>query len=70
MVFRLALRPRDVLVLLSDGARGPLGSAAIEKAVRSATLKHFSEMPQAILDAASKRGRGDDMTAVVVRLRP
>jgi hypothetical protein len=40
----------------------------IEKAVRSAVLKPFSDVPAAVLDAASKRGRGDDMTAVALRL--
>lgn len=66
--FRVHLQPRDVLVLLSDGAWGPLGSAGIDRAVRSAFSKHFSETPAALLDAASPRGRGDDMTAVALRL--
>jgi serine/threonine protein phosphatase PrpC len=62
------LRPRDVVVLLSDGAWGPLGTGGVEKAVRSAVLKHFSEVPQTLLDSAAKRGRADDMTAVALRL--
>lgn len=65
---RTILRPRDVLVLLSDGAWGPLGTQGVEKAVRSAVLRHFSEVPQAILDSAARHGRADDMTAVAVRL--
>ena len=65
---RALLSPRDVLVLLTDGAWGPLGTHGVEKAVRSAVLKHFSEVPQAILDSAAKHGRADDMTAVVLRL--
>ena len=66
-VFRARLRPRDVLVLLSDGAWGPLGSPGIERAVRTALAKHFSETPGAILDAASRHGYGDDMTVVALR---
>jgi serine/threonine protein phosphatase PrpC len=67
-VFREHLRPRDVLVLLSDGAWGPLGSSGIDRTVRSAFARHFSETPVAILDAASRHGRGDDMTAVALRV--
>lgn len=67
-VFRARLHPRDVVVLLSDGAWSPLGSAGVERAIRSALAKHFAELPQAILDAASRTGRGDDMTAVALRL--
>jgi serine/threonine protein phosphatase PrpC len=67
-VFRESLRPRDVMVLLSDGAWGPLGSGAIDRAVRSAFSRHFSETPAALLDAASRRGRADDMTAVALRI--
>jgi serine/threonine protein phosphatase PrpC len=66
--WRVILRPRDVVVLLSDGAWGPLGTGGVEKAVRSAVLKHFSEVPQTLLDSAAKRGRADDMTAVALRL--
>jgi serine/threonine protein phosphatase PrpC len=67
-MFRTRLQPRDVLALLSDGAWGPLGLQGLESAVRSAATKHFSDVPQALLDAASKRGRADDMTAVVIRV--
>lgn len=56
------------MVLLTDGVWGPLGPAGIDRAARSAFSKHFSETPSAILDAASRRGRGDDMTAVALRL--
>jgi hypothetical protein len=34
-----------------------------------AALRHLSEVPPAILEAASRAGRADDMTAVVVRGR-
>jgi serine/threonine protein phosphatase PrpC len=67
LVFRETLRPRDVLLLLSDGAWGPLGLGGVDRAVRSALCRHFSETPDALLDAASRRGRGDDMTAVALR---
>ncbi len=65
--FRELLGPRDVLALLSDGAWGPLGLPGVDRAVRSSLSRHFSETPGALLDAASRRGRGDDMTAVALR---
>jgi serine/threonine protein phosphatase PrpC len=68
VVDRLPLQRRDVVVLLSDGAWGPLGLAGIERAVRAAATRHFSEVPGLILDTASQRGRGDDMTAVALRV--
>jgi serine/threonine protein phosphatase PrpC len=67
-VFRATLGVRDVLLLVSDGAWTPLGSAGIERAVRSALMKPFADLPSAVLDAASRRGRADDMTAVALRL--
>jgi len=36
--------------------------------VVGAALEHFSEVPDAVLDAASRTGRADDMTAVALRL--
>ena len=66
--FRLHLEPRDVVVLLSDGAWGPLGLNGVDRAVRAAFAKHFSETSSTLLEAASRRGCGDDMTAVTVRL--
>jgi serine/threonine protein phosphatase PrpC len=68
-VLRHRLAPRDVLLLLTDGAWTPLDSFRLERAVRSASLQHFSEVPSAILQLAGGRGRADDMTAVAVRLR-
>jgi len=67
-VFRETLAPRDVLLLLSDGAWTPLASAGIERAVRSTLMRPFADLPSAVLDAASQRGRADDMTAVALRL--
>jgi len=63
------LQPRDVVLLLSDGAWTPLSPELIRRAVVGAALNHFSEVPQAVLDAASRTGRADDMTAVALRLR-
>jgi len=58
----------DVLVLMSDGAWSPLSLPKLT-ALRAASLsRHFSEFPVAILDAAGKHGRGDDMTAVALKV--
>ena len=65
---RLTLNAGDVLLLLSDGAWTPLTLYTLQKAVTSAAIKHLSEVPAAILDAAGRIGRADDMTAVAVRL--
>jgi serine/threonine protein phosphatase PrpC len=67
-VFRGSLAPRDVLLLASDGAWSPLGTAGIEAAVRSMVMKPFADVPSAVLDKASRRGRADDMTVVAFRL--
>jgi len=65
---RLTLGPGDIMLLLSDGAWTPLNLYALQKTVVTATVKHFSEVPAAILDAAGKAGRADDMTAIAVRI--
>lgn len=67
-VFRTALAPRDVLLLVSDGAWTPLGTAGIERAVRGGFARPFAELPGTVLDGASRRGCADDMTAVALRL--
>lgn len=67
-VFRCALAPRDVLILASDGAWTPLGTHGLERAVRSSFAGAFAEVPTAVLDAAGRRGRADDMTVVALRL--
>jgi serine/threonine protein phosphatase PrpC len=64
----LMLAPGDIMLLLSDGAWTPLNLYALEKTVVAATVRHFSEVPAAILDAAGRTGYADDMTAVAVRL--
>lgn len=66
--FTAVLKPRDVVLLMTDGAWTPLSPYLIEKAVRGVLLQHFSEVPSAVLAAASRTGRWDDMTAVALRL--
>ena len=66
----LALDPYDILLLMSDGAWNPLGRMyKLQKTAARAAMRHFSEVPQAILDAAARIGRYDDMTAVALRIR-
>ncbi len=55
---------------MSNGAWTPLGGTyKLQKAVAKAAMHHCSEVPQAILDAAARTGRYDDMTVVVIRIR-
>jgi len=65
---RLTLGAGDVLLLLSDGAWTPLSPYLLQKAVASAAARHFSEVPQAVLQAAGRTGRADDMTVVALRI--
>jgi Stage II sporulation protein E (SpoIIE) len=69
--FMFKLRPYDILLLMSDGAWGAFGGTyLLRKAVASALARHFSEVPQAILDAATPTGEpADDMTVVALRQR-
>jgi hypothetical protein len=67
-VFRDTLAPRDVLLLASDGAWTVLGTTGLERAVRSMVTRPFADLPSAVLDVASQRGRADDMTVVTLRL--
>ena len=69
--FSLDLRARDILLLMSDGAWVPFSSAnRLRKAVTAAALRHFSEVPEAVLDAATPPdGPPDDMTVVALRIR-
>ena len=67
--FQHEMRRGDTLLLMSDGAWAPLGGPyLLRKAVVGAATRHFSEVPGAVLDAASRAGRADDMTCVAVRL--
>jgi serine/threonine protein phosphatase PrpC len=62
------LQSGETLLILSDGAWTPLNLYALQKAAVSAAVKHFSEVPAAILDTAERSGRADDMTALALRL--
>jgi hypothetical protein len=59
-----------MLLLMSDGAWVPIGSTYLfRKTVMSALTGHFSEVPQAILDAAYPCGDpADDATVVALRI--
>ncbi len=69
--FMLKLRAYDILLLMSDGAWGAYGGTyLLRRAVTSALARHFSEVPQALLDAATPTGEpADDMTVVALRQR-
>jgi serine/threonine protein phosphatase PrpC len=64
---RQPLAPGDMLLMLSDGAWTPLSPYLLRKAVLAALPKGFAEVPSAILDAAGRTGRLDDMTAIAMR---
>lgn len=66
---RQQLTHGETVMLLSDGAWTPLGLYGLRKAVLSTIGRHFSEVPIAILEAAGKSGRLDDMTAIAIRVR-
>lgn len=62
------LQTRDVLLLMTDGAWGPLGSLPMtQRAIVKGIGRHLSDVPLSILDSASRAGRADDMTVVVFR---
>lgn len=65
---RETLKPRDVFLLLSDGAWTPLSLHLIQRAVVGSMMKHFSDVPHAVLDTAGRTGCADDMTAVALRI--
>lgn len=66
--FKVELRPRDLLLLLSDGAYTPMSIAELQKITITAKVKHLSEVPMAIVQRAAKYGGlADDATAVVLR---
>jgi serine/threonine protein phosphatase PrpC len=67
-LIRLLLGAGDILLLLSDGAWAPLNPYLLQKTVVNASVRHFTEVPAAILDAAGRAGRADDMTALALRL--
>ena len=65
---RRALQPRDVLLLMTDGAWTPLSPYILGRTLRQKAVAHFSDVPVAILDAAGRHGRADDMTVVALRI--
>ena len=65
---REALAAGDILLLLTDGAWTPLSPYLLKKAVMG-VAGHFSDVAMAVLDAAARTGRADDMTAVSLRVR-
>ena len=65
---RLTLKPREIFLLLSDGAWTPLSPYLLQRAVVKAAIQHFSDVPPAVLEAAGRTGRPDDMTAVALRI--
>ena len=66
-MIRYLLRSREILLLMSDGAYGPLSPYALKKVIVSSASRHLSEVPEAILNAA--KSREDDATVVALRLR-
>jgi hypothetical protein len=65
---RQPLRTGDTLLLLTDGAWTPLGPYLLKKAVLGTVLRSFPDVPDAILNAAGRTGRPDDMTAIALRV--
>jgi len=65
--FEQRLQPRDTVALLSDGAWGPIGPGGIDRVVRANLMSPLVDLPNALLDEASRRGRADDMTVVILR---
>ena len=62
------LQARDLLVLMTDGAWGPLGSLPMtQRAIVKGIACHLSDVPLSVIVSASRTGRPDDMTVVVMR---
>jgi serine/threonine protein phosphatase PrpC len=66
-MFRYSLKSGEIILLMSDGAYGPLSPHALKKAIVSATSHHFSELPPAVLNIT--KSRDDDATVVALTLR-
>jgi serine/threonine protein phosphatase PrpC len=65
---REALSPGDTIMLLSDGVWSNLSPSLLNEIVLRVAPRKFSEVPNAVLDAARRAGTADDMTAVALRL--
>jgi serine/threonine protein phosphatase PrpC len=61
------LAPSETLILLTDGAWTPLSLNRLTQVLARHALGPLSDLPSAILEAAGRTGRADDMTAVVAR---
>lgn len=64
-VIRHSLKSGEIFLLMSDGAYSPLNPCSLKKAIVGVTSRHFSEMPEAILNAG--KSREDDATVVALR---
>lgn len=58
------LAPRDVVLLMSDGAWTPLSIPMVQRCVAANAMTHPSDLPSSLIDLASAHGRADDMTVV------
>ncbi|MFY9527874.1 MAG: PP2C family serine/threonine-protein phosphatase [Candidatus Acidiferrales bacterium] len=65
---REALSAGDTIILLSDGVWPNLSPASLNEIVLRVAARKFSEVPNALLDAARRTGAADDMTTVALRL--
>ncbi len=63
-VVPVAVRPRDVLVLCTDGVWGPLGDAGVERLLASATT--LAEARDRVMAAVRDAGAPDNATLVLV----
>lgn len=66
---RHALASGETLLLLSDGVWTALNGDMLGKTVVAARSRDFADVPTAIIEAASKTGRRDDMTVICLRAR-
>lgn len=64
--FDLTVQRKEIVAIMSDGAWGPLTLPKIAELFRKRLSIHPADLPEAFLAAASRYGRGDDMTVVNV----
>ena len=63
------IAPRDIVLLMSDGAWTPLSLPMLHRIVVTKGTQHLSEVPPALIDQAGRNGRLDDMTVIAMRAR-
>lgn len=56
----------DMILLMSDGAWTPFSLPRLKEAIARGATLHLSERPSALLELASRTGRYDDMTVVLM----